>query len=102
PTGWTDAEWQAALFKDPAGRQGRVIPLLVKDCPYVPALLRHLNMIDFRDKREFQPALTRLVSTIAGQPSRTSAARGQLITESGTIAQTRIVADRGAGLNNPV
>lgn len=101
PTGWTDAEWQAALFKDPAGRQGRVIPLLVKDCPYVPALLRHLNMIDFRDKREFQPALTRLVSTIAGEPSRTSAARGQLITESGTITQTSIVADRAPIQSNP-
>jgi hypothetical protein len=101
PSGWTDAEWQAALFKDPAGRQGRVIPLLVKDCPYVPALLRHLNMIDFRDKREFQPALTRLVSTIAGEPSRTSAARGQLITESGTIAQASIVADRAPVQSNP-
>ena len=101
PSGWTDAEWQAALFKDPAGRQGRVIPLLVKDCPYVPALLRHLNMIDFRDKREFEPALTRLVSTIAGEPSRTSAARGQLITESGTIAQASIVADRAPVQSNP-
>src|ERR1700735_3682016 len=69
PSGWTDAEWQAALFKDPAGRQARVIPLLVKDCPYIPALLRHLNMIDFRDKSDFQPALTRLVSAIAGEPS---------------------------------
>jgi transcriptional regulator with XRE-family HTH domain len=101
PSGWTDAEWQAALFKDPAGRQGRVIPLLVKDCPYIPALLRHLNMIDFRDDREFQPALTRLVSTIAGEPSRTSAARGQLITESGTITQTSIVADRAPVQSNP-
>jgi transcriptional regulator with XRE-family HTH domain len=101
PSGWTDAEWQAALFKDPAGRQGRVIPLLVKDCPYIPALLRHLNMIDFRDKREFQPALTRLVSTIAGEPSRTSAARGQLITESGTITRTSIIADRAPVQSNP-
>lgn len=101
PSGWTDAEWQAALFKDPAGRQGRVIPLLVKDCPYIPALLRHLNMIDFRDKREFQPALTRLVSTIAGEPSRTSVARGQLITESGTITRTSIIADRAPVQSNP-
>jgi hypothetical protein len=30
PSGWTDAEWQAALYTDPAGRQGRVVPLLAK------------------------------------------------------------------------
>lgn len=101
PSGWTDAEWQAALFRDPAGRHSRVIPLLVKDCPYIPALLRHLNMIDFRDTREFQAALTRLISAIAGEPSRTSAARGQLITESGTINQPSIVADRAPVQGNP-
>lgn len=101
PSGWTDAEWQAALFKDPAGRDARVIPLLVKDCPYVPALLRHLNMIDFRDKRSFHLALTKLVSAIAGQPSRTSSARGQLISESGAIARESIVADRAPIQGNP-
>ena len=58
-------------------------------------------MIDFRDEREFQRALTRLVSTIAGEPSRTSAARGQLITESGTITLTSIVADRAPIQSNP-
>lgn len=101
PSGWTDAEWQSALFKDPAGRDGRVIPLLVKDCPYIPALLRHLNMIDFRDERGFQMALTKLVSAIAGQPFRTSSARGQLISESGTLAQGSIVADRAPIQGNP-
>ncbi len=69
PSGWTDAEWQAALFKDPAGKQGRVIPLLVKDCPYIPALLRHLNMIDFRDRRAFQVGLTRLSRRLRGSDS---------------------------------
>jgi transcriptional regulator with XRE-family HTH domain len=101
PSGWTDAEWQAALFKDPAGRDGRVIPLLVRDCPYIPALLRHLNMVDFRDKRGFQVSLTRLVSAIAGQPFRASSARGQLISESGTIARESVVADRAPIQGNP-
>lgn len=101
PSGWTDAEWQAALFKDPAGKTGRVIPLLVKDSPYIPALLRHLNMIDFRDKHGFEVALTKLVSTIAGEPFRASSARGQLITESGTIARESVVADRAPLQGNP-
>lgn len=101
PSGWTDAEWQAALFKDPAGRNARVLPLLVKDCPYIPALLRHLNMIDFRDKHSFQVALTRLVSAIAGEPSRASSARGQLISEYGATARESIVADRAPIQGNP-
>jgi transcriptional regulator with XRE-family HTH domain len=102
PSGWTDAEWQAALFSDPAGRQGRVLPLLVKDCPYVPALLRHLNMIDFRDEREFDRALTRLVAVIGeGASQQPTRARGQLVTQSGAIHSASIVADRAPVQGNP-
>jgi len=45
-TGWTDAEWHAALHTDPDNRRVRIIPLLLEDCPYIPMLLRHLNAID--------------------------------------------------------
>ncbi len=64
-SGWVDAEWHAALHDDPAGRSGRVVPILVKHCPYIPALLRDLNMVDLRDGisgREFQ----RLVDLLRG------------------------------------
>jgi TIR domain len=44
-SGWTDAEWYAALSADPAGRWGGVVPILLKNCPYIPALLRHLNIL---------------------------------------------------------
>jgi TIR domain-containing protein len=32
-SGWTDAEWHAALFEDPDNRRASIIPLLVTDCP---------------------------------------------------------------------
>jgi TIR domain len=51
PSGWTDAEWHAALHADPDNRRARLIPLLVKDCPYIPILLRHLRLIDLRGHR---------------------------------------------------
>src|SRR5574341_2625184 len=31
-TGWTDAEWHAALFMDPDNRKNRIIPILAADC----------------------------------------------------------------------
>ncbi len=38
-TGWTDAEWHAALHLDPDNRRARIIPLLMQDRPYIPMLL---------------------------------------------------------------
>jgi hypothetical protein len=47
-SGWTDAEWHAALHMDPDNRRARIIPLIAADCPYIPYLLRHLRAIDLR------------------------------------------------------
>jgi transcriptional regulator with XRE-family HTH domain len=101
-SGWTDAEWQAALFRDPAGRQQRVMPLLVKDCPYIPVLLRHLNMIDFRNGRDFTRSLTTLVSILKnGVPPSPIAARGQIIAPSGHIDRGTLVAERAVSVAKP-
>lgn len=101
-SGWTDAEWQAALFQDPAGRQARVIPLLVKDCPYIPVLLRHLSMIDFRNARDFNRNLTTLVTILKnGVPPSPIAARGQIIAPSERISRTTLVAERAVSVAKP-
>lgn len=101
-SGWTDAEWQSALFQDPAGRQARVIPLLVKDCPYIPVLLRHLNMIDFRQSRDFDRSFSKFVSILQnGAPPSPIAARGQLIAPSDRIARTTLVAERAVSVAKP-
>ena len=70
-SGWTHAEWMAGLYDDPAGRMDRVIPVLLEDCPDVPALLRHLDTIDLRPPRRARRAyaveFARLVRRICGQ-----------------------------------
>lgn len=101
-SGWTDAEWQAALFQDPAGRQARVIPLLVKDCPYIPVLLKHLSMIDFRNARDFNRNLTTLVAILKNAvPPSPIAARGQILAPSGNISRTTLVAERAVSVAKP-
>jgi hypothetical protein len=97
PSGWTDAEWQAALYTDPAGRQGRLIPLLVKDCPYIPILLRHLGMLDFREPREYERSLIKLLTLLKGEPQvAPRIVRGQIITATGHLSGETLAAERPA------
>lgn len=83
-SGWTDAEWCAALFVDPAGRTGRVIPILVENCPYIPPLLRHLNMIDLRGPNAAAES-ARLVRYLRGEKPRGRFARGQMTRPDGRL-----------------
>lgn len=66
-SGWTDAEWYAALHTDPDNRRQRIIPLLVVDCPYIPILLRYRMAIDFRGNN-YQKALQHLLSVLRNEP----------------------------------
>lgn len=93
-SGWTDAEWHAALHDDPDNRRGRIIPILAADCPYIPALLRHLRAIDLRDKRYAQ-GLRELLAVLRDEPlPRPIALRGQLITPGGRVDRATLVAER--------
>jgi hypothetical protein len=94
-SGWTDAEWCAALLDDPAGRSGRVIPILIRDCPYIPVLLRQLNMIDLRgpgEAREYD----RLVRAIRGEPQRDRQTRGQIVRPDGRLSHQTLEAERAS------
>lgn len=93
-SGWTDAEWHAALFTDPDNRRARVLPLLAADCPYIPVLLRHLRAIDFRDKR-YADGLAELLAVLRDEPlPRPVAYRGQLIQPGGRIDRATLIAER--------
>lgn len=93
-SGWTDAEWHAALFQDPDNRKGRIIPLLVDDCPYIPFLLNHLNAIDFRGKK-YKRGLEKLLAVLREEPlPRPITYRGQLINSTGKIDRKTLVAER--------
>lgn len=93
-SGWTDAEWHAALGNDPDNRKGNIIPILVKDCPYIPFLLRHLKMIDMRGKR-YKQGLSELLMILRDEPlPRPSVYRGQLINPSGMISRQTLYQER--------
>ncbi len=93
-SGWTEAEWHAALHTDPDNRRARIIPLLAADCPYIPFLLRHLRAIDFR-KDNYSRALKELLTILRDEPlPRPIAHRGQLVTSGGRIDRVTLIAER--------
>lgn len=93
-SGWTEAEWHAALHTDPDNRKVRIIPLLATDCPYIPFLLRHLRAIDFREEN-YSRGLKELLSILRDEPlPRPIAHRGQLVTSGGQIDRATLVAER--------
>ena len=100
-SGWTDAEWHAVLHQDPDNRHAKIIPLLVEDCPFIPYLLKHLSIIDFRDKN-YRPALEKLLAVLREEPlPRPIAHRGQLITSGGQINRQTLISERAVPQADP-
>lgn len=100
-SGWTDAEWHAALHSDPDNRRSRLVPLLVEDCPYIPYLLRHLRAIDFRGNRYGQ-GFNELVAVLRDEPMpRPTSYRGQLVEPGGRIDRASLVAERALPQADP-
>jgi transcriptional regulator with XRE-family HTH domain len=93
-SGWTDAEWHAALHNDPDNRRGRILPLLMQDCPYVPYLLRHLRAIDLRRHR-YSEGLKELLAVLKDEPlPRPVTHRGQLIVSGTQLDRSTLIAER--------
>lgn len=100
-SGWTDAEWHAALHTDPDNRRGRIIPVLATDCPYVPILLRHLLALDLRGNN-YAADLGRLRAILCNESlSRPVTYRGQLIRSNGRIDRATLVAERAIPDGDP-
>jgi hypothetical protein len=92
PSGWTDAEWHAALFADPDNKKGKIIPILAADCPKIPVLLRHLKMIDLRVKK-YDEGVRELVSYLKDIPQpKPLTQRGQIISN-GNISRETLTAE---------
>ena len=53
------AEWSAIVANDPANLEGRLIPLLLEECP-LPAFVRTLNHLDATNDAAFQRSYTRM------------------------------------------
>jgi hypothetical protein len=92
-SGWTDAEWHAALFRDPDNRNGLILPLLIKNCPYIPILIKHLKLIDLRGKR-YEKGLQELVARLRNEKPQKNILNGQIIASSGLIDRSTIIAER--------
>src|SRR6266545_1787278 len=103
PSGWTDAEWQAALFDDPAGRSSRVVPLLLESCPELPPLLRHLYLIDLRGAA-YETGYQQLVRFLRGETGSAHRFQGQLVRPDGRVSAETLAAERAleAGAPDPV
>jgi hypothetical protein len=100
PSGWTDAEWQAALFDDPAGRSSRVVPLLLESCPDLPPLLRHLHLIDLRGAA-YEAGYQQLVRFLRGESPRAHRFRGQLVRPDGRVSAETLAAERALDVGAP-
>lgn len=60
---WTEFEASLETYRDPAARDTRIIPLIVRDCE-IPEDLARLRPIDFRDDGAFERSLAELLSTV--------------------------------------
>ena len=58
-----------AVWSDPSGRDGRVIPLLIENVDLPPSL-RIRNWIDFRDPDRYEEAFLELIATLRDEPVR--------------------------------
>ena len=97
----------AVLREEPLPRpiaplpRAKIIPLLVQDCPFIPYLLKHLSMIDFRG-RNYRPALEKLLAVLREEPlPRPIAHRGQLITSGGQINRQTLISERAVPQADP-
>jgi TIR domain len=98
-SGWTDAEWHAALNADPDNRSKRFIPILASNCPHIPTLLRHFKWFDLRedeDGREFE----QLIKSLSGSDA-TKIRRGREVDSAGAMNLASIVAERATIIPAP-
>lgn len=74
---WARLEWQSKVHEDPAGRKGRILPILLhKEDPEtrepleIPLPLKLLRWFDFSDPRRYEAEYQELLRRIRGEPPR--------------------------------
>lgn len=70
---WPTMEWTMAVYEDPSGRKGKVIPILKRNCD-IPPSLRIRNFLDFRKPEKYSKEYARLIAILRNEPLP----RGQL------------------------
>ncbi len=69
---WTNFEASLEVYRDPAAKHMRLIPLMLRTCD-VPEELSRLRHIDFRSEAEFERSFTELISAIEADRRSASA-----------------------------
>lgn len=78
PARYAATEWAAAVWDDPGGNKGAVVPVVVRPTPHMPPLLRDLSRIDLTGCTEME-AGRRLLAGINGpRPSAKKSAFEQV------------------------
>lgn len=65
---WATMERTIAVWSDPSGRKGRVLPL-IKENVDLPPSLRIRNWIDFREPEQFEEAFLELIGRLTDKPT---------------------------------
>jgi hypothetical protein len=72
---WPTLEWQTQVFDDPAGKRGRILPLLrhvfdpiTAEPIEIPLPLKILKRYDFSDERRFEEEFATLLRQLRGEP----------------------------------
>ena len=63
---WPSLERTIAVWSDPTGNKGRVIPILLENVP-LPPTLRVRRWVDFRNPQTFEQSFVELVSILRGE-----------------------------------
>ena len=63
---WPTLERTIAVWSDPTGSKGRVIPILIENVP-LPPTLRVRRWVDFRNEQTFEQSFVELIAILRGE-----------------------------------
>lgn len=102
---WCSLEVSAMLMADPINRQGKIVPILLRDQSLegnirinIPPVLKALNYLDFRNKKDFLKEFDRLAAKVKGIPATRSVNRKGMSSSTAKVGieavQTPLANDR--------
>lgn len=68
-SGWATLERTMAVYRDPAGTDGRIIPILLRDCE-IPLSLQVQRRLDYRASSNFARETKKLIAILKGESLR--------------------------------
>ena len=106
---WPTMEWTTQVYQDPAGKRGRIIPILLRDTDRqagerieIPLPLTILNRLDFRIKSNFSREFNKLIRRLRNEPPlRGKPSPGQSVRELHPAVAAQVVAGLPVGQEHP-